>query len=549
MIPRDEAGRRLDQLIDAAVEGDLGAADAAELERLLAAEPAARRRFADRMLLDAALEEELASAGVGEVVDLLADQPPRRLERGRWPRRAAMVALAITLAVGAVGIGAATWGVVVASVGLSGREPLAEITRLRLAVAHPKMGDRAEVLRKGGRLRRERLAITSGAVELMLPSGAAVVLEGPAELELVGRGELLLHQGVAVARSPDGDPLSLETPTAAIACDGGEFAAKVDSSLATDVQVYAGNALVRGIARAGSGQFPERLSAGSARRFPAGPDTRPETIAFSAERFTRRVPDDTGLGMPVGEDRSKFGRPRIESIVVAQAAERPTIDGRLDDWKQARWFRGGGRSEWLEGAMLYDSGTLYVAARVGDPLAMRNAIDPQLDPGLVWQGGGLQIFLSADRAAGWPADANGPSYYVNRKIEAPFAERVKAENPRLLTLVMTHHAPTKTDRLFLGRAPDFAVAELPTPAFDGRFLRQPDGRGYTLEYAIPWTTLGVADDPPQPGDSLAAAWELHFGDETGRLWRTQIIEIRNGNEPPGIYLFERAATWGRAEFR
>jgi hypothetical protein len=548
MTPRDQASRRLDQLIDAAVEGDLGAADAAELERLLAA-PAARRRYADRMLLDAALEEELAPAELGDVVDLLADQPPRRLEPGHWPKRAAVVALALTLAAGAVGIGAATWGVVVAGVGLSGREPLAEITRLRLAVAHPKMGDRAEVLRKGGRLRRERLAITSGAVELMLSDGAAVVLEGPAEIELVGRGEVLLHQGVVVARSPDGVPLSVDTPTAAIGCDGGEFAAKVDSSLATDVQVYAGDALVRGVARAGSDQFPGRLSAGSARRFPAGPDTRPETIGFSAQRFTRRVPDDTGLGLPVDAANPAFGRPTMESFVVSPAAERLTIDGRLDDWKQARWFRSSGNTEWLEGAMLYDDGNLYVAARVGDPLAMRNAIDPQLDPRVVWQGGGLQIFLSVDRATGWPADGNGPSYYFNRGIEAPLAEQVKAENPRLMTLVMTHHAPTKTDRLFLGRAPDFPIAELPTLTFEGRFVRQPNGRGYTLEYAIPWATLGVADDPPQPGDSLAAAWELHFADETGRLWRTQIIEIRNRSEPPGIFLFERAATWGRAEFR
>jgi hypothetical protein len=62
-------------------------------------------------------------------------------------------------------------------------------------------------------------------------------------------------------------------------------------------------------------------------------------------------------------------------------------------------------------------------------------------------------------------------------------------------------------------------------------------------------TLGLDDDPPRSGDTLAAAWELHFSDETGKLWRSQIIEIRNRSEPSGIFLFERAATWGRAEFR
>jgi hypothetical protein len=48
---------------------------------------------------------------------------------------------------------------------------------------------------------------------------------------------------------------------------------------------------------------------------------------------------------------------------------------------------------------------------------------------------------------------------------------------------------------------------------------------------------------------LATAWELHFSDESGKLWRNQIVEIRNRSEPAGIFLFERAATWGRAEFR
>lgn len=115
--------------------------------------------------------------------------------------------------------------------------------------------------------------------------------------------------------------------------------------------------------------------------------------------------------------------------------------------------------------------------------------------------------------------------------------------------MMIHHALTKTDHLFLGRAPSFGPARLAAESFSGRFERHSDGRGYTLEYAIPWTTLGLADDPPQAGDRLATAWELHFGDETGRLWRSQLIEIRNQREPPGIFLFERAATWGRADFR
>ena len=278
-------------------------------------------------------------------------------------------------------------------------------------------------------------------------------------------------------------------------------------------------------------------------------------IAFSDERFTRRVPDDKGIGLggPATQDYdAKIGQPQLEAIVVTRAPGPIAIDGSLDDWNKEGMFRAalpGGR-EWVEGRMMYDDERLYIAARVGDPLPLRNSVDHTLDPTLVWQGGGLQLFLSADRAVGWPADANSPGYYEGRKIEAPFAERLKAENPRLMTLIMTHHAPSKTDRLFIGRTVvDYAMQPVGAGDYEGRFVAAPDGKGYTLEYAFPWSTLGIDDDPPRAGDRLATAWELHFSEETGKLWRNQIIEIRNRNEPRGIFLFERAATWGRAEFR
>jgi hypothetical protein len=548
--PRPWPDLRLDRLIDAAVEGDLPVDDATELARRLAADPDARRRYVDWMLLDHSIDEELSAAGVADMVDMLGGQRPTSMVPGRWWRLAAIIALGIVLAAGTLGGGIVTLEAVRASVGLSRREPLAEVSRARLAVPATKGGKQAAPIRKGRLIGAERIAIASGAIELTLASGSMIVLEGPGEVELVSPNESVLHQGAIVVRCAEGVVVSVDTPTAWISCSGGEFAAKVDQSLSTDVQVYEGDVVARGVAKTGSGQFPERIAPRQGRRFSARPDSSPETMGFSPERFTRRVPDGTGIGMEGEPENKKTGRPRLESLVVARASDPPTIDGDLSDWKEAAWFRGQlSAAEWVEGAMMHDADQLYVAAKVGDPLPMRNSVDPQFDAPLVWQGGGLQIFLSGDRATGWPADANGPSYYVNRKIEAPFAERLKAENPRLVTFVMTHHAATNTDRLCLGRAPGFTAAELPTSSFSGRFLRHPDGRGYTLEYAIPWTTLGFADDPPQSGDTLATAWELHLSDETGRLWRNQIIEIRNQKEPPGIFLFERAATWGRANFR
>lgn len=546
-------------LVADCIDGRLDAAAVAELEALLAADPEARKYYLDTLLLDAALDEQFSAAGVTGMVDMLAPGGGAAAgitgEPGGWgrfrPLTRAAAAILLAVVVGGVGGGLAAWQAVKAAVGITSAAPLAEISRTRLAAIAGKPGSTPEPVKKGRAIGRERLAIASGAVELATRGGHLIVLEGPSELELISEREAFLHRGKAVVRAADaGDGFTLETPTAAMSCTTGEFAANVDASLTTDVQVYTGAIVASGVAKLGSGQFPDRLAEGEARRFSPLPDMPPETLAFSAERFVRRVPDDTGIGMPVNvASGDKVGRPRLESLVVTHAVEPVTIDGVLDDWKQAHWFRAGGGAEWIEGGMMFDADNLYVAARVGDPLPMRNSVDPQLDSQIVWHGGGLQIFFSGDRATGWPADANTPSYYVNRKIEAPFAERIKAENPRLVTLMMIHNAPTKTDHLFLGRAPSFAPAGVAAESFSGRFERHPDGRGYTVEYAIPWTALGLADDPPQAGDRLATAWELHFGDETGRLWRNQIIEIRNQREPPGIFLFERAATWGRVDFR
>jgi len=84
---------------------------------------------------------------------------------------------------------------------------------------------------------------------------------------------------------------------------------------------------------------------------------------------------------------------------------------------------------------------------------------------------------------------------------------------------------------------------------NGAVTRLADLEGNVLEYAIPWRLLNAADDPPRSGDVLAAAWQIHWSDESGRLWRDQMVEIRNRREPSRILVWERAATWGRAEFR
>jgi hypothetical protein len=67
-------------------------------------------------------------------------------------------------------------------------------------------------------------------------------------------------------------------------------------------------------------------------------------------------------------------------------------------------------------------------------------------------------------------------------------------------------------------------------------------------YAMRGLEPSAAADPPRSGDVLAAAWQVHWSDASGRLWRNQMVEIRNRREPQRIMVWERAATWGRAEY-
>jgi hypothetical protein len=114
---------------------------------------------------------------------------------------------------------------------------------------------------------------------------------------------------------------------------------------------------------------------------------------------------------------------------------------------------------------------------------------------------------------------------------------------------MWFHAPTKTPCLQIANSMLLVNATTNPAGFEAAFIPDADGKGYTMEYAIPWSLLGCADDPPQSGDVLAAVWQVLWADAAGRMRREQMVEIRNPDEPLSINVWERAATWGRAEYR
>jgi len=424
---------------------------------------------------------------------------------------------------------------------------LGTITRVHAAEMrgeHPR-------LVAGQPVRAERWNLASGIVEITLKNGVTLVLEGPSELELFSPMRAALLSGQVVVRVPEkAIGFELDSPAARVVDLGTEFAINVGPNLETDVQVFEG-AVVATAARSG---FPKRMEVGTALRFNMEATSEPLKLEFSESRFLRRVPKDLKPGVPLPEGMGKDivtpARHAEASIYPSHASSPILVDGALSDWSdQGRFRTTMDDSRSLEGRMRYDAKALYIAAQIKDPFPMRNVIDPAMDPENSWRGGCLELRLGLDRAAGWPLDANGSSYYRWHNVMASAEDIARASNPRISQLMLWHYAPSQRDALYLRYGMDFHGALIDPPGHQLVFKRDPDGTGYAIEARIPWALLGVADNPPQAGDVLSNCWQIHWSDESGRLPHGNLVEIRNPAEPLRIYTYTRAATWGRAVFR
>jgi hypothetical protein len=546
-----------DRVLDLAAgycDGLATAAEVADLEAMIVSSPEARREFLAFALLHGqlSLAAEVRKTPGGLEAEVGRDELSGAARPSRWPPawlfRAAVVLVA---SVAAAGYGLrALW-----PAGADDLPALATVTETRFAVS----ADAASPLEAGQRIDAGRITIDSGAVQIKLRNGVSILLDGPADLELVSEMRAVLRDGSVVVRVPKGmSGFLLETASAEVLDLGTEFAVRASGGQLTDVQVYEGAVVASHAATSSRRSFPHRVSAGEAVRFGPGPAGDPERIPYDEDRFLRALPPEPAMGQAYESgtaDAHKFGTPAMTAIPVVAMEHPPAIDGRLDDWPGGPGFRAWYRrdpaaAEWIEGRMAHDREHLYLAARVGDPFPLRSHVDPDLDPDKGWTGGGVQVRISTDRMAGWPVAGNSHGYYwaQNRPVLPTPQEKAAATNPRLNHLVMWHHAPTGRACLSIAHGMTYEQHAGNPSGYRGAFAPFADGTGYTLEYAIPWALLEAADDPPRAGDVLAAAWQAHFADASGRVWRRQIFEVRNLEEPYRIGIWQRAATWGRAEF-
>ena len=221
------------QLLARAGVGDLTPEESARLLDACRADPALREKLGrltvvERLLAHTHLYTD-DGVFVREVRARLRDFPveftvrPKR--RAVWPGRWAWAAAA------ALVLGVAGWW-------LERFDPAnALIVRMESAT-----WDTSQVSPQvGGAMEAGRLRLTSGLVELRFARGATVIVEGPADFEVLGPQHAFLHQGRVVTRMAAGTKgFILESPRGRLVDLGTEFGVSVGPSGDTEVHVLEG---------------------------------------------------------------------------------------------------------------------------------------------------------------------------------------------------------------------------------------------------------------------------------------------------------------------
>jgi len=387
--------------------------------------------------------------------------------------------------------------------------------------------------------------LLEGGAEITLANGTVITLEAPCRLELLGSQQALLHEGRVVAFVPDHSvKFLIETPTSAVLDLGTEFGVGIRPDGQTLVQVYQGKVVATAkspLARSVAGR---QVTAGEA----VSVGKTIQDIRFVANRFIRWLPEPERH-----DDRlSPRNKPQVETLLVPRARKPVRVDGDLTDWDMSRAFKGRCNAPYsddyhVRGAMMYDEKNLYLAAVVADPAPMRNVVDPALNAEDGWRGGSVQIRLVANRASGWPSNLMGEHGYSSFGGK-DFLRELRPEDldERVLHLTMWYFEPRGQACLNVERRMDFRGYAVNPPGYQGAFRKLDDGRGYVMEYAVPWEALSIVDRP-RAGDVLPATWIVNWSDEGGRSWRGKLVEVQNRSETGWAELF-RAVSWGKVQF-
>jgi len=245
------------------------------------------------------------------------------------------------------------------------------------------------------------------------------------------------------------------------------------------------------------------------------------------------------------------GLGRHKQIYAVPAPGKVVIDGKLDDWDLSGQIEMYVAEEIRETqsakfALMYDSEALYISGVVRDTTPMMNRHDPQVSGNRGWDADSCQFRLTVDPAQPYPVEEN-VFQYRGKQAKADSRDDIKhltlwyytdRNEPCLaMQMGMSYRAPRAEWAPFGVVKPD---------QFQAKYVKAEDGRGYTFEYRIPWTTLG-AKAPLKGGNIVAGTVQFNWGaadglkTNGGSAWAYDLLR------GPG-FAFQNADCWGKIIF-
>ena len=279
---------RLEFLLHRCLDGGLTAEEAAELNALLLSSPEARRQFWKAARIHSLIREWGAETWGHEHANVV--EFPRAIAmRRRWlPALAAAAAVLLAIA------GGWMWRQHPAlenlDGGFSGEAAIAWVPGEHVAMLARSAGvewiEPANGATAGTRLASGWLKIRRGTVQVDFLSGARVVIEGPAEFQLIGENEGFCRFGKVKAHVPESaHGFKVGSPQVALVDLGTEFGMDVPANGNTEVHVFEGSvALTQPVSRQLWQGESVRVEAGGLRDIAGSPTTYPDE-----EELTRKA--------------------------------------------------------------------------------------------------------------------------------------------------------------------------------------------------------------------------------------------------------------------
>jgi hypothetical protein len=219
---------------------------------------------------------------------------------------------------------------------------------------------------EGQRLTAGSLHLERGLAVLRFDGGAAVVLEGPTELELVSRGFARLASGRLTVRAPEeAAGFTVRTPASDVVDLGTEFAVVVERGGATELHVLEGEVAY---GKPGTPQeTADLLGAGKAVRYDQPKESAPRAVPVNAPRFSELL------------SKAKVG-PREDLLLAYEGFDYPVGRLALADAKGGSGWAGPWRLS--PGAKLPpgDEGELTIASgKLTVPWSVQGGRGPMLE--------------------------------------------------------------------------------------------------------------------------------------------------------------------------